>query len=274
MIDNAPLISIIIPCYNNSDTLIETLQSIQLQTYLNTEIIIVDDCSVDDSFKLAQTYILEKKINGNVYKNNSNQGPSVSRNKGVNEASGKYLLFLDADDLIEKTYIKKCIDLLENRADLNIIYSEAEFFGSKNGKWELPDFKLPDFLINNCIPVSSVIKKEVFDELGGFDEKLRFTEDWELWIRIISNFGGVYKIPEVLFYYRKRNDNSSLTDNMNLNSLDEHSRLHIYNKHYNFYKKNGFDITSLISSKIANEYYKNKYYNQWFKKLFYRIKRK
>ncbi len=271
--NNSPKISVIVPCYNNDQTIIETIESITKQEYSPVEIIIVNDGSTDKSEDIVSSYI---KINNAVniaLINQDNSGPSKSRNNGAEKATGKYLLFLDADDLIAPSYIKKSIECLENNPMLNIVYSEAEYFGAKKGKWNLPEFKLPNFLVENCIPISAIIRNEVFTKVGKFDENLNFVEDWELWIKIIMEFGGVYQIPETLFYYRKRFDKSSITDNENIESIKDWSRLYIYNKHYKYYLEHGYDIVTLTSTKERSELYKRKYYNVWYRKLFYKLKK-
>lgn len=270
---NNPLISIIIPNYNNSKTIIETLDSVTNQVYQNFEIIIIDDGSTDESVKIISEYI---NLNSNYtikLFTQDNQGPSIARNLGSSHALGKYLLFLDSDDKIATTYISKCIALLEEKSNLNIVYSEAAFFEGKSGKWELPEFNINSFLIMNCIPIFAVIRKNVFEDVGKFDTNLTFTEDWELWMRIIKKYNGVYRIPEILYHYRKKNDQSSLTDNQNINANSEKSRLYIYNKHYDLYKKHNLGIETIITSHNDNLYYKKKYYNQWFKKIFYNLKK-
>jgi glycosyltransferase involved in cell wall biosynthesis len=270
--NNNPKVSVVIPCFNNETTIIETLNCILNQEYKDIEVIIVNDGSKDNSKEVITDFIINKSNLNLINQNNS--GPSNSRNTGSETASGKYLLFLDADDLIAPSFIKKSVELLEKDEKLNIVYSKAEFFDAKKGIWNLSDFKMPNFLIDNCIPITALIRTEVFRKVGKFDEKLGFTEDWELWIRIVLQFGGVYQIPEVLFYYRQRYDKSSITDNKNLDAVKERTRLYIYNKHYKYYATNGYDITSILTSKTQNERYKIKYYNVWYRKLFYLIKNK
>ncbi|WP_310556094.1 glycosyltransferase [Flavobacterium sp.] len=263
-------ISIVIPCYNNEKTIIETLDSIENQLHKNIEIIIVNDGSIDNSKVVIENYMA---VNNNcILLNQENKGPSFSRNFGATKASGKYIMFLDADDLVHQTYVNKCIAVLENNSTIDIVYSEIEFFEAQTGKWRLNDFEMPSFLINNCIPICAVFKTELFRSIGGFDTNLSFTEDWDLWIQIIKTNKIVFKIPEILFYYRKRHSKDSLSDNMNVNSISDKSRLYIYNKHYDFYKENNLSLTDFfISYNIAIKYH-NKYFDTWYRKLFYNIK--
>nr|WP_309759704.1 glycosyltransferase family A protein [Flavobacterium sp.] len=267
-----PKISIVIPCFNNDNTIIETIESVMKQVYSSIEMIIVNDGSTDNSEKVITSYIESKKITNITLINQANAGPSKSRNNGAHIATGTYLMFLDADDLLAPTYIDSCIAKLERDKNLNIVYTEGEYFGAKKGKWNLPNFSIPNFLEANCIPISAVIRNEVFKKVGGFDENLGYTEDWDLWIRIVQEVGGVYKIDQPLFFYRKRFDKSSITDNSK--NLGQQSTIYIYNKNYSFFAANGYDIETLLQSKDSNGKYKKKYYNVWYRKLFYKLRNK
>ncbi len=132
--------------------------------------------------------------------------------------------------MISEYYIEKSVNILHNN-NVNIVYADANFFEAKEGKWNLPDYNLTNFLRYNCIPIFAIIRRDVFIKVEGFDEKLKFTEDWDLWIKIIKHFGGVYKIPETMYYYRQRHDKTSLSDNKHINNNSDLSRLYIYNKH-------------------------------------------
>ena len=198
-------ISVIIPCYNSAKYIVETLDSVKNQTFNDFEIIIVNDGSTDNSEEIINKYIHENKSINIVLVVQDNKGLSGARNTGAKHAKGEYIVFIDSDDKIHPNYLKKSIFLLENDTKLQIIYSEAEFFDAKKGRWKLPYFKINSFLIQNCIPAFAVLRTKTFVNFNGFDENLKFTEDWELWIRIIKEFPDcVYRIPEILFYYRKR----------------------------------------------------------------------
>lgn len=263
------LVSVIIPCYNNQNTIVETIQSVIKQTHKSIELIIVNDGSIDGSLQKISEFITNQANIKLI--NQANQGPSASRNNGAEFANGKYLVFLDADDLLHETYVEKCVAYFEKNPKTNIVYSNAEFFEAKTGKWKLPNFKIDKFLVINSIPIFATIRTEHFKDVKGFDTNLHFMEDMELWIRIIKKFGdGVYKIPETLFYYRKSNNKTSLTDNHTVNRISDKSLLYIYNKHYEFYREYNLDIFNIL----RNNKYKEKYYSIWYKKMFYIFKTK
>lgn len=265
-------VSIVVPYYNNETTIEETIKSVVNQKHKNLEILIVDDGSTEVSYSLLKK--LGEQYNLTILKQ-TNSGPSVARNYGAQKSSGQYLLFLDADDKIDETYIEKCISKFNENSALQIVYSKARYFDYKNEDWILPELKFPEFLIDNCIFISALIKRETFIEIGLFDTNINFTEDWELWMRIIKKYSinSVYRIPETLFYYRKRQEKNSLTDTRDIDDNAEKCRLYIYSKHYDLYKKHNLDLISLIMSVNDNLKYKRKYYNIWYKKLFYNLKK-
>jgi len=225
-------ISVIIPCYNNKSTIIETIKSVQNQTYKNFEIIVIDDGSTENIYTIIEPFLKNSNIS---FYSQQNKGVSSARNTGASFASGKYLLFLDADDLIEETYIEKAIIEIEKDFKVKLVYPKCRFIGRKNESWVLPSYEnFKNFLIGNCIIVSSVIRKEDFDKTNGFDESLTFYEDWDLWISILKEGGTVKQLNEELFFYRLRDDFSSASDNHSVN-MHANNRLKVYLKHYDLY---------------------------------------
>jgi glycosyltransferase involved in cell wall biosynthesis len=208
---NNSLVSVIIPCYNYGKFLPETIESIEKQTYSNWEIVIADDGSTEDTLKVLAAYQNHPKIRI-LYLENG--GPSRARNKAIDAAKGKYILPLDADDLISSTYLEKAADLLDSKSKLGIVYCEADFFGSMTGKWDLPEYKFPNILLDNCIFVSSVFRREDWIRVKGFDETFEEWEDFDFWLKLISLGREVYRIPEILFHYRKGHVSRSVRTNL------------------------------------------------------------
>lgn len=269
---NKKLVSIIVPCYNNESTIKETIDSIVGQTYENIEIIIVNDGSTDNSESIIKKITSENKTVSSILQENS--GPSYSRNQGALAANGFYLVFIDADDVIYKNFIEEYVAAFEQNNDLQLVYSRAEFFGDKKGEWILPEYNLKNFISENCIPIFAMIKREEFLKAGMFDSNLKYLEDWELWINITKNKNAVYRIPEILYKYRKIKNSKSLTTLNKIDDVQDASRLYIYNKHYDFFKENEFSISNLMKQNNDAVKYKNKYNNIWYRKLFNKIFKK
>ncbi|WP_343565955.1 glycosyltransferase family A protein [Sphingobacterium sp.] len=260
------LVSIIIPCYNNADTIRETLDSVYNQSYKNIEVIVVDDGSLDNSGER----IRERQIqNPNlILLTQENSGPAAARNYGASISTGHYLVFLDGDDKIHTDYISTCVGCFEQDPTLDLVYPVTELFENEEGIFNLADFDPQTILTQNCFPIVAMIRKKDFLENGQFDEKLRIAEDWEMWIRHTRKFPNVKKIQKTLFFYRKRATMNSISDLNKINNIIDDAHLYVYNKHYALYREVGWDIIDLLSSRREYLKYKNKYYNQWFKKLF------
>ena len=133
-----PLISVIVPCYNQAQFLDECLQSVLDQTYQNWECIIVNDGSPDHTEEIAKNWV-EKDARFR-YLSKENGGLSSARNAGIEIAKGEWILPLDADDKIGERYLE--LAEKEFGKDYTVIYCEAELFGNETGKWHLPEFSL------------------------------------------------------------------------------------------------------------------------------------
>jgi len=263
-----PLISIIIPCYNNKNVILEAIDSALKQSYPSIEVIVVDDGSTDHSYEFIVDNV--KECQNVQVARQDNQGPAAARNTGFNLSSGDFLVFLDADDILHKDYVESCYRVYEDDPKLNIVYCDAELFENKTGPWKLKPFSESTILLFNSIPVFAMLRSCVFQQIGQYDTELRCAEDWELWIRLLQRYEGVYKIPKVLYYYRKRNEKNSITDFDKIYNFRHASLLYIYNKHQQLYRNSDFDMTVLLSAVV----YKEKYYNEWYRKLFYRLFRR
>ncbi len=122
---------------------------------------------------------------------------------------------LDADDKIHPNLMQKEVEQHQKDKDLTLVYSEAELFGNSSGKWNLPEYSFKDLLIENSIFCTAMYKRKDFDRVGGYNENMHEGfEDWDFWISLLQNYARVYKVPEVLFYYRiRRNSRNSVLDN-------------------------------------------------------------
>nr|WP_315030737.1 glycosyltransferase family A protein [uncultured Chryseobacterium sp.] len=204
----APTISIIVPCYNQAQYLDECLQSVLDQTYSNWECIIVDDGSPDNTKEITEKWV--EKDNRFTYLHKQNGGLSSARNAGIEIAKGEWILPLDADDKIGDRYLE--LAEKEFDKDYKVIYCKAEKFGMVNELWELPDFSQKALAKTNIIFCTALFKKKDWEERGGYDtHMLHGLEDWEFWISLLKNGGNVYRIDEVCFYYRIK-ENSMITE--------------------------------------------------------------
>lgn len=231
-------VSVIIPCYNQGKFIEETIQSVLASTYSDLEIIVVNDGSND----LFTNELLRKKCwpKTKIY-NIPNNGVSHARNFGINQSFGTYILPLDADDKIDKTYIEKAIRIFEKNDDALLVYSQAKFFGRRKGRVLLPKFSMEIMLGQNVIFCSAFFKKTDFEKTKGYNSNMKEgLEDWDFWLSLleIGRTRRVIQIDEPLFFYRikahSRNANIS-------SSVYSKLRKTIYENHKKLYSDSFFN---------------------------------
>ena len=207
-VQDGELVSIVIPCYNPSDYLFETIASVAAQTYTNIETILVND-GTDLPESLV---ILERAARlVRVYLEQENRGLPAARNAGFRAARGRFVVPLDADDLIEPEYVSTCVAALNAAPDAAYAYSSYQVFGERNYTEHTSPFNLYKMLDRNCLPCVALIRKEEWEQTGGYDESMRLGyEDWELWLRFASQGRYGCHVSQALFRYRKHG--SSLYD--------------------------------------------------------------
>lgn len=203
------MVSIIIPTYNNVKTLQESLDSVLSQTYRPLEIIIIDDCSVDDSFAFAKAYAL-KNTSQNVsfitIKNNNNLGAGNTRNKGITAATGDYIAFLDADDLWKPHKLALQISEMKKQ-NASVCYGSYEIFNS------CP--KQPVYLqhVFKKLTFNKLLKANYIGHLTGiyhvkmlgkfYMPALRKRQDWAMWLDILRSSGNAIGIEQPIASYRQ-----------------------------------------------------------------------
>lgn len=205
----APLISIIIPCFNSGIFLLEALESCQNSSYKNFEILVIDDGSTEFSTLHVLNQVKEQQ--SVIVIHQPNGGPSSARNLGVANSKGEFLLFLDSDNRIRPDYLTKASVVLKQDPSVGVVFSIPHFFGDQEGvesRFEVREYSFDSLLAGNYIDMCSLVRKSTFLEVGGFDEngEIFFGEDWDLWIRIAKARWRFSFLKEILFEYRIRNE--------------------------------------------------------------------
>lgn len=244
--ENKIVVSIIVPCYNYGMFLGECLESVISQTYSNWECIILDNGSTDNTKEVCSVFC--KKDKRFIYEFTEQRGVSFARNLAIKLSKGNYLLPLDADDKIASSFIEKALAVIEKSEKIKLVYSDAELFGASSGKWILPKYNLKDLLIENSIFCTALYRKSDFELTGGYNEDMKEGfEDWDFWISLLKTGGEVFKISEVLFFYRIRsNSRNSVLDREKQLKL----RQKIYNNHKATYDSH-FSIPELVFEKYV-----------------------
>jgi len=200
-----PLVSVVIPCYNQGQFIDDAVASIRVQSFTDLEIIIVNDGSTDS---YTNELLAGYGRGGNVKViATENRGLAAARNRGIREAVGKYILPLDSDDKIGQGYVEKAVTVLEQNPDVGIVYCRATLFGAVETDWDLPEYSLQQMLIDNIIFCSAFFRREDWLSVGGYDEGMIYGwEDYSLWLSFIERGRKVHQIPERLFSYRVASD--------------------------------------------------------------------
>lgn len=197
----SPLISVIIPCYNDGNYLPETIEQLKKQTFTDFEVIIVNDGSTDRN----TLDILEKlSATGIIVLHKPNGMLASARNHGIKQARGQYIVTLDADDYYHPSFFAKGLEVLKTNHTIGIVTSYIQFFGEKKGVSKPRGGNAYNFLFKNECPACSLFRRSVWESVGGYDEKMIYGyEDWEFHIRVTQQSWNVYVIPEKLFFYRQ-----------------------------------------------------------------------
>jgi len=220
---NNPLVSFIIAVYNGEVYIENCIKSILDQNYNNLEIVIIDDCSTDSTNLILNNLSKDSLIKIRIYKNKINLGLTKSLNIAAGKAKGEWLARLDADDICKKDRIKTQVDFALKNTQYSIVGSSCDFI-NKEGEYLFSKYypsnhnQIKSSLekAGAFFPHSSVlINKCVFHELGGYNTFMKYSQDFELWLRASSRF-KIFSIPEPLVSIRihsKRVSNHNNGDN-------------------------------------------------------------
>ncbi len=228
------LVSIIMPSYNTAKFISETITSVLAQTYPNWELIIVDDCSTDDTDAVIRPYLADDRIR--YIKNEKNSGAAVSRNRALREAKGKWIAFLDSDDLWLPEKLEKQIAFMEKN---RYAFTYTDYRIRLNGTW-LPYIYTGPSVVNrrkmyNYCYFSTITVMYDREKIGLVQiEDLRKNNDYAMWLQIIEK-SNCYRFPECLSYYIKHE-----------NSVSGGSKIKLIKWHYILYK-NGLHKSAFVS---------------------------
>ena len=243
MRDKVPLVSIVAACFNHVEFVVETLDSIRLQTYENIELIITDDCSNDNSVAVIREWIARYNVSCTFIVNEQNEGICKTFNKGLASCTGKYFQVIACDDVMVGHKIEKQVYFLEASTDnLAMVHTDAiiidnnsqvlpELFHNYN-KIKEERYKSNDFerliQLNHVIAPSCLIRRSAMDAIGGhYDESLSY-EDWDLWLCLARKFKFL-EIKEPLVKYRRVD--GSFSHNGKWDILMAESSIKLLDKH-------------------------------------------
>lgn len=207
---NDILVSIVVTAYNAAAYLRDTIDSIVQDTYPHREIIIVNDGSTDDTPVIAQA-LTEKYPDVHVL-HQQNSGVCRARNFGISVAQGKYILPIDADDILLPGFIKWAVDMMESAAEVKCCIPKDVFCGERDGEWHLQPYSKGLLARKNMIPASALYRRSDWEAVGGYFEGIQAREDWGFWISLLKNGGEIVTSPEVYLKYRIHASSKRIAD--------------------------------------------------------------
>ena len=193
-----PLVSVIMPYYEQSEFVLDAVRSVESQTYANVELILVDDCS--PNVPAAELLEWRQMSNLKMIRHTENKGAAASRNTAVRNASGDLILPLDADDMISSIFLDTTVPVLTGDPDLGGVYTQVQRFGDLEEVW-VPECVMPRHLSSGG-PNTFLFRRAVFDSVGGYKEHLRFAEDFDFWISAFERGWSFERVDEILFFRR------------------------------------------------------------------------
>lgn len=212
-----PLISVVIPAYNAEKTIKATVESVLNQTFSDIELIVINDGSKDSTLNILSN-IKDSRLK---VISHSNSGPQISRNRGIKEATGEYISFLDADDLWTPDKLESQFDALQADPEAAVAYSWTDWIDESDRFLRrgthisatgdvFAKLLLIDFVESGSNPL---IRRPALDAVGNFDEALVGGQDWDMWIRLAAKFPfTVVSSPQIL--YRKYPNSNSWSNNV------------------------------------------------------------
>ncbi|MUL35813.1 glycosyltransferase family 2 protein [Gloeocapsopsis dulcis] len=244
-----PKISIIVPVYNGEKTILATIESIQKQTFFHFELIVIDDGSTDCTLELL-AQICEPRMKVISYENG---GLPVARNRGIANAIGEFITFIDADDLWTSDKLELQLAALQQHPEADVVYSWTLFLNEAGTSFHQSEpiyFQgniLPQLLLKNFIASGSnvMIRKQAIASVGYFDPTLRSCEDWDYWLRLAAKCAFAV-VPKYQIIYRQSTTAMS-------------SKVEVMEKHLLIVHERGFRLASpelqfLKNQSLANIY--------------------
>jgi glycosyltransferase involved in cell wall biosynthesis len=204
---NKKKVSIVMAAYNPGHFIEPAIESLLNQTYDNIEVIVINDGSTDNTAELVKPYLSDPRMR---YYEQDNAGQTVAKNNGIKRATGELVGFLDADDFFALNKLELQVPIFDTDPKIGVVYSNAasvnahgQLTAVRSNGWTCFSGKVTEQLfLRNFMPFSSaVVRKEALDRLGAFDEKIAMGIDWELWLRLSTEY-DFYHIDESLLYYR------------------------------------------------------------------------
>jgi glycosyltransferase involved in cell wall biosynthesis len=196
-------VSVVIPCYNSTAHLGETVESVLAQTAADFEIILVDDGSTDDTRALCARLVATHAGRRITLICQANRGVAGARNCGIAAARAPYVLPLDADDLIAPTMLEQCAHVLDVEPQAALVFCDREDFGALDGVWRAGHYELERLKYFNQIPYCTMFRRAMWETIGGYRVNVSGFDDWDFWLAAAARGFRGRHLPAPLLRHRR-----------------------------------------------------------------------
>ncbi len=240
---NPPSARIVIPCYNYGRFVRSAVRSALAQVDARVEIVVVDDGSNDGTSAAACDACRGERV---TVMHQKNAGLSAARNRGAAGAATEYLVFLDADDLLEPTFVRELAAVLPARGHagfdpaISHAYCQQRWIGLTEGVWHVPAWDPLLIMATNIHGPTTLIRREAFEAVGGFDETMRQGyEDWDLWLKFAERSMRAVRVARPLYVWRRHSSTTMITE-----SWKVHDSLYrtLMENHRELFERHGDDL--------------------------------
>jgi len=231
-------VTVVIPCFNHGRMVRTAVDSALAQRGADVRVVVVEDGSTDGETFSACDACAGERVR---VIHQENRGLPAARNRGAAGAESEFLVFLDADDWIEPDFVEKLSAALERAGDdVSHAYCQERLVEKGTGVWKVPDWDPVLMLLTNLHPVTTLVRRERFEAVGGFDETMREGyEDWDLWLRFVERGWRGVRVTEPLFVWRRHSDST-----MVMNVIRNHETLYaaIRARHPELYRQHAEEL--------------------------------
>lgn len=258
-----PKVSVIITCYNLGAYLEEAIESVRAQNYTDFELLVIDDGSTD-----AATIAVLDRLGSDAELRlirTPNQGVARARNQCIEASTGLYILPLDADDRILPEYLARAVAVLEQCPEVGFVGCHYCTFGDREIEYTPASYQLPELLVENVVPISSLFRRECWSKAGGYCADLNGMEDWDLWLSILGQGYAGAVVPKILFEYRVRQQ-SNIAQIREPQIYQARQQL-LYQRHQKLYDRYIYDVLSwkdhLFARQLAHNAWLEQQWHIW-----------
>jgi len=253
-----PLVSIAIPFYNAHQYVRETLQSVLAQTYDKYEVIIVNDGSKRPAVEEILCGMDLSRVR--ILNHEKNLGLSAARNTAFHSAKGNLFVPLDADDLLEPTFLSETVEVLETNPDCAAVYTQVKVFGDIDMVW-VPDATMLNLMCGIPVQSTFTFRREIFETLNGYCTVIKRSPDVDFWLRALSKQFKLVRLEKLLYSYRKYA--GSLSDTGKLTEVED-----LAGNNPTLYLQNLDAICDLEDKKITELYQETKELISGFNEMY------